>query len=241
MKMMKTIKNIWCDIKTETEEVMNPCQDDGNSERSQRNLRNNDRNPLKDNVTWIWVIMMEMIFNILCGNSVRHENDETKKPHQEDGDSGDNQGSNISTNEGTVTNPRLEVGTSGEDQENLIINEEIKEIPVTSGGPAPIDQWNTNEEEDPADEQISSKNIIGSKRRSETHVQREIEEEPMDWANIQQDRQFGEEEMKEMIEWINMQQNRAPVTPTAPTLVISKDQWGGNSRVGGMPSGWKNK
>ena len=83
---MKTVKNIWCDIKTETTEVMNPRQEDGNSEGSQRNLMNDDRNPVKNNRTWIWVIMMEMTRNILFGSSVKHENDETKKPRQEDGD-----------------------------------------------------------------------------------------------------------------------------------------------------------
>ena len=115
--MMKTIKNIWCDIKTEIEEVMNPLQEGGNSERSQRNLMDDDRDPLKDSITWIWVRMMEMIMNIFLGCGVKHENDEMKKPRQGDGYSRGSQGNNISTNEEEVMNPRLEVGTSKESQE----------------------------------------------------------------------------------------------------------------------------
>ena len=60
-------------------------------------------------------------------------------------------------------------------------------------------------EEDPAGERISSANIIESKRTSLTNVQIEKEK---------------------LINWINMQNDRTPVTPTAPTLIIKKDQWG---------------
>ena len=70
--MIETMKNIWYK-KDETETGMNLHQEDGESERSERN---DEGNPWKNKLMILMmemVIIMGMIFNILGGNGVKHE------------------------------------------------------------------------------------------------------------------------------------------------------------------------